>query len=316
MIRFSADHRQFISRIVQPINARLPNGDIASWVEEQADRLATFGRRRAYVEFSPEYLGQLSASYDAKHYSEISTRGKGPTGNITFSGEESQVMVLRARREEMRAIMAHELGHAVLHQSPIVGAVLSEKRLLVDPGIERLADDVARALLFPRTLAKDYLLTSRSRESWALIPHVARNAAVPYRHAASRLASFILGDQVAAIVCYRAATEHQTDLFPTKTGPVERSVSLKWTMMYQWWGDDVEPRRYLLADRINAARTARLDQGAWDTAKSTEIEPLPSNIVRAIVGPRVWHRLEGFSSFQRCATAREERGTLSFILCT
>ncbi|MEX0320029.1 MAG: ImmA/IrrE family metallo-endopeptidase [Ruegeria sp.] len=177
------------------------------WIEGRADYFSQFGRRGNKIVFTSEYLDSLRVQENRIGYSELEHKGRLTEwrASAKLGNKQSTISVLNLKKSaNARAIEAHELSHVLLFEHPVLKEIMASSRLLRDPDLERLTDDVARALLLPKRLLYDAFPVVRTLgfkpDIFSSVLSLCRQVDAPLRLVISRIGS-ILAQNPTAISC-------------------------------------------------------------------------------------------------------------------
>jgi hypothetical protein len=224
-------HGVFLERVVRPARQVLNGRPLHRWMEDMADELASGSRLWQRPDFGLEYLQAL----------QVTELRKVPPGDANWqasirldkNGHELSVTNLQAPNQ--RALVAHELGHALLYMHQELWASVTKTKLLVDPANERLVDDIARCLLVPRLVISQFaddMPINLSTNVWnSRISEAVCNSVLlcnaPVRIVLSRFAQMALNSK--SIILHITAPL-QRDFFDDSTSS-KRSIT-RWLINY------------------------------------------------------------------------------------
>ncbi|SMF52049.1 protein of unknown function [Tistlia consotensis] len=227
---FASQRTDFYLRFVEPLRVRLEKANLREWIELQADRLAVFGRVGKSIHFGQAYLEALSADVTTIAWEQARAQGRsfGWTADVTLESERANVsQLMLASNKDQRAVLAHELAHTILWKDRTFSRWHEENLLTQDPGIERLADDLARALVLPRSLLADVGLPTLEdlvSGSGPSLLKIIWDSAVPTRLGLTRIVSSLCaGRCLIFCLCVR---KPGADLFSRQ--PSEHMIFAKW----------------------------------------------------------------------------------------
>ena len=147
----SYQHRVFLEKVAGPAREALDGVQLYEWIENSANRLLlAHGRDNGSFEHWYPKAFKLNEVSTIPYNSESSW-----TASIRLSSGGHELSVLRVSRRDRMALIAHELGHALLFEHQALWKKVAKPKLIVDPLQERLVDDIARSLLFPKTMFDD-----------------------------------------------------------------------------------------------------------------------------------------------------------------
>jgi hypothetical protein len=320
----------FGESILAPIRSALGGTDLRAWIEREAERYAELGRSGSCIELNSRLREALRIKDVVRHeYAGADSAPLHPqvrqTGSIFLTDGGHRVSVLRAGgTAHIRALEAHEFGHALLFSDQRVWRLLSRRGLLVDPAAERLADDAGRALVLPQSLLLECLgkagaavgSLAGQHHLWKHLPRITRLTILPYRIVATRLAPLLLeGD--AALLCYTLPRQWGLFESPAKVeGGSERlSVEVRWIMRYSWFSPPNRGREYFFADAVAVSRRTLIEGEVLELADEPDLRDLPPAAVQRIVGEENWGRISAFQKFTRVAMSAYDEKVRHFILC-
>jgi hypothetical protein len=321
-----AEHEDFTERVLVAGRRGLGGNEVWSWLERQAEIVASRGRRRCHIAFNPTLRSELRITEVRRsEYAELGKYGKpeGWTGSAGGSDRGHKVAVIRANGlEHIRSLEAHEFGHILLQRDPHFWRAITRKALPADKCIERLGDDAGQLLLLPPSLLEELMEFPATREldadlrlkAWRILPSISRAAIAPFRCVASRMASILI-ERRAMLFCYVLPT--QPSLFDSRDadGRVEdrTTVSIPWTMVYRRHPEAAH--RYMFSDRIGASRKVILSGDHLAQAAEKDAGPIHPDLVRRLAGKYGWSLLNGDERLDRVASVVAGARELHFVLC-
>ena len=143
-------HLSFLNRIARPARAALAGQNLYDWIEDTVDGLPELTMRR-YLDPDDQVLKAFGVSNVKRVASRPSSSWN---ASIRLSPHGHEMSILQVPSRSSVALIAHELGHALLYNHQQIWREIGRTRLLADPGQERLVDDIARSLLGPRRLMR------------------------------------------------------------------------------------------------------------------------------------------------------------------
>ncbi|MGV8841079.1 MAG: hypothetical protein ACWA6X_12340 [Bauldia sp.] len=311
--------RDFSERIIKPLRAALDGRSIFAWIEGEAERLSRGNRRRAYVSFTDDYRRNLNVLHS---YWEAAQGSPGSwTASIKMDGSGHTMRVRPVGAANVRALEAHEFGHALLFSHPKIWKTLQSRTSLVDKAVERLVDDIARALLLPGSLLADFGIDDNFLKytdiddqagKWEIVSFLCDNALVPYRLAISRLAWFAVKGN-AAVVSLSLQENAQGSLF--ETGISTPVVSTDWIMIYS--ETSIEGERYVFSDRVGTRTEKAVSYD--DLRNLMNYQDVRINeLVLRVVGDTNRRQLERYTKFAliKLPTGKESVPSRVFVLAS
>lgn len=304
-------HQVFLERIVRPAHFALEGRQLYEWIEDQADHLSTVDGHRSRCGFGESYKNSFSiAGETVIAYDQNRTLSAG----IRLGHEGHEISVRRVAGRDRRALIAHELGHALIFNNKRLWSRISRSRLLVDPLQERLVDDVARSLLVPRKAISQKLpeLTSRPELASSVVAALADYYNVPIRLVLARLLRYLSAGKSAVIY---ATVPLQRELFaPRDLRPANRART-KWIIEYT----PVLDRNgyfYPFTDFIPVNKA--LEPKGRDELPifGQAGEAVDEHTTRLLVRGSDWRRLGKYSNFRTLALADVGEHRHLAILCT
>lgn len=320
----------FEAGVLRPLRSALGGAKPRDWLESEAERYAQLGKSGCYVELNSRLREALGVKHIVRpEYvaTSVSVGGAMPpqTGSIFLTDGGHRVSVLRAGgTADIRALEAHEFGHALLFSDQRVWQAITRRGLLVDPNAERLADDAGYALVLPQSILLECLaITDFKGEAlpgrdhlWARLPKISRLAALPYRLVATRIASLLV-EADAALICYAVPRQH--DLFDRalrdEAGIERVPVTVSWIMRYSWLESAHSNQEYFLSDNVAASRRTLLSGTELALLDNADFVDLTESVVKRLVGEENWRRICGFGRFTRVAASAYDDKVRHFVLC-
>ncbi len=321
-----AEHRDFTERVLVAGRRGLGGSEVWSWLEKQAEVIASRGRQRSHIAFNQSLRSELGITEIGRpEYAELGKYGKpeGWTGSVGASGHGHKVSVIRANGlEHIRALEAHEFGHVLLQRDPYFWRVIARNAPPADKCIERLGDDAGQLLLLPPSLLQELMdipstggLDADLRlKAWRALPAISQAAMAPFRCVVSRMAS-VLVERSAIIFCYALPT--QPSLFDSRDGAAGKdhriTVNVPWIMAYQRHPEPAH--RYMFSDRVGVLRKVILSGDHLAEAVEKEAGQISAGLVQRLAGKYGWSLLHGDERFHRVASVVASSRELHFVLC-
>lgn len=221
------------------------------WIEESADRLYTQASDSCAPYLSVESYKPAFGISDVN----VVPYGHSPrfSAGIRLKEEGHQLSVLRVSGPDRRALIAHELGHAMLYNHRALWDRISRRKLIVDPSQERLVDDIARSLLAPKSMLDEVLIKKGypKGEDYSLaafsdmFEEAVRTASVPIRLVLARILQF--GTDATNAFIY-LTVPLQRELFAPVEVRAQRLPQTKWIIKHQLLQDSRSETFYPFVD--------------------------------------------------------------------
>jgi hypothetical protein len=325
-------YQDFARSILQPASEILNGCSLLGWAEDRADELASFGRRVFYIELSGPYLSALGIEKFTRTWNEAT---RGPVASISLSPSGHKLRLARARQlENDRALIAHELGHALLYSNGDIWRLLSHRGLSSDPYVERLADDIGRILLMPRSLLRDLVPPTLGQSPYSSTlgaimryAHTASTSAkVPLRIAFSRFLQ-AFSTKPASLVCIASkfANKGQLELF--RYGAERKSHSsrrtpdnadtatvVRWIVHFKPHNELGAHLNYPFVDGVRIYRTKQISADEASLIHQCPSCDVPLKILERILEPSHWSTLRHYRTVSKVAVSRAESAMVSAFL--
>jgi hypothetical protein len=203
-----ANNQNLNASLVADLASRLRVGNLFSWIEEEAERLACFGTSKNWwtVRFTKTLLDQRGISH-------VEAASIGSSAHILPIGAGKYKIVYKKGLPDFtrRFAIAHEISHTYWFEPGGNGFPLSplQKKSGRDPTIEILCNRFAASLLLPRRSVLTAFATEMKRSSAVetripleLIPRLSSRFEVAETAIAQRI-FFCLDRPISAVLCLR-----------------------------------------------------------------------------------------------------------------
>lgn len=260
---FAYEHRAFQERVARPARVALSGQHLCDWIEDTAVGLTQ--ANGDCVALHPAAKAAFALKDVSVRAYEKNMRWRASI-KLSRAGHELQIMRVQARSH--RALIAHELGHALLYNQENLWEKIGKSKLIVDPAQERLVDDIARALLIPRAqltrtpeIVDDPVLFSES------LRLSVEASGAPVKIAIARVLA--LNADAPMSVIY-VSIPLQGELFPSRVLAPMRWAKTKSLITYRPWHDRVSGDKYPFLDSI------KIEKRLEDKCFSDELTSLPA----------------------------------------